>query len=252
MTVDKDMKIFGNGVVIEKLLTVNDAEVVLNNVVLSAPGTSATDKMPVLKVSGTKPFTMKNSTVNGSARTAVNIMTSGEVTIEDNIFDAGDKNIYNMVEFSISNARDITKAVIKNNTFKGTLKNNGICFYNLAEGAQIDIVGNEFKDIDVNNNPVRLSNPKNVSATFNIKDNTYNYTSETPSADGYTGFMLLQDYSKDMVQDFSKFNITFDNLKRGSKHLMEKGSGIDNVYYVYDDQKGILTDGSNDPTVSFK
>ena len=252
VVLNKNVNISGHGVTFEKMVSVDDAEVVLNNVVLTASGTSANDKAIALKVSGTKPFTLKNSIVNGSARTAVNIMTSGEVTIEDNTFDAGNQNIYNMIEFSISNARDITGAIIKNNTFKGELKNNGVCFYNLAEGAEINIVGNDFKDINVNNNPVRLSNPKNVSAVFNIKDNTYNYTSETSNADGYTGFMLLQDYTKDGVQDFSKFNITFDNLKRGSKHLTEKGTGIDQVFYVYDDQKGILADGVNDPTVSFK
>ena len=245
------MTIKGNGVKFEKSIVVNDADVTIDNVVLTAPGASASDKAIVLKVSGTKPFTLKNSVVNGTTRTAVNIMTSGEITIENNTFDAGSKNIYNMIEFSISNARDIEKAVIKNNTFIGELKNNGICFYNLVDGAQIDIVGNTFDNVNVDNNLVRLSNPKNVSATFNIKDNTYTFSSETPNADGFTAFMLLEDYSKkDDKQDFTKFNITFSNLKRGTKKLMEKGSGIDNVWYVYDDDAGIVTD--NDPVVTFQ
>ena len=87
----------------------------------------------------------------------------------------------------------------------------------------------------------------------NIVDNTYNFTSEEPSADGYTGFMLLQDYSKtDQKQDFTKFTINFKNLKRGNKKLVEKGSGIDNVYYVYSDKENaILADGVNDPIVTF-
>lgn len=245
------MTIKGNGATFSKSIVVNDADVTLDNVVLTAPGASATDKAVVLKVSGTKPFVLKNSTVNGSARTAVNIMTSGEIVVENNTFDAGDKNIYNMIEFSISNARDIEKAVIKNNKFIGELKNNGICFYNLVEGAQIDIVGNDFQNVNVDNNLVRLSNPKNVSATFNIKDNTYTFSSETPNAQGFTAFMLLEDYAKkDEKQDFTKFNINFINLKRGSKKLMEKGTGIDNVWYVYDDDAGIVTD--NDPVVTFQ
>ena len=53
-------------------------------------------------------------------------------------------------------------------------------------------------------------------------------------------------------QDFTKFTINFKNLKRGSKKLLEKGSGIDNVYYVYSDKEGILADGVNDPVVTFE
>ena len=245
------MKIKGNGTVFSKGIVVNDADVTIDNVVLTAPGASASDKAIVLKVSGTKPFVLKNSTVNGTCRTAVNIMTSGDITIENNTFDAGSKNIYNMIEFSINNARSIEKAIIKNNKFIGELKNNGICFYNLVDGAQIDIVGNIFDNVNVDNNLVRLSNPKNVSATFNIKDNTYSFSSETPNADGFTAFMLLEDYAKkDEKQDFTKFNVNFTNLKRGSKKLMEKGTGIDNVWYVYDDDKGIVID--NDPVVTFQ
>ena len=114
-------------------------------------------------------------------------------------------------------------------------------------------MGNVFEDIDVSNNPIRLSNPKNVSTTFNFKDTTYSFNSDTPNADGYTAFMLLQDYSKaGSKQDFSKFTINFDNLVRGSKKLMEKGEGMDKVYYVYADTQGILADGVNDPVVNFK
>lgn len=254
LTISKSMKIIGNGAQINKLVTVNDADVELDNVVLVAPGEDASSKTPIVKASGTAPFTMKNCKVKGAARTAVNIMTSGDIDIEGCTFDAGDQSIYNMIEFSISNARDIENVVIKGNTFKGALKNNGICLYNLAEGATVDISENKFVDINVDNNPVRLSNPKNVSATFKFENNTYSFSSDVPNAQGYTAFMLLQDYSKSgaPIQDFSKFDIHFKNLKRGEKVLTEKGTGIDQVYYVYMDQKGILPDGENDPVVTFE
>lgn len=253
VTFDKDITVKGNGVTFEKPVIVSDANVTLDGVKIVASGTDASDKTVALKVSGTKPFLLKDSEVSGTTRTALSIMTSGDIVIEDNVFDAGNKSIYNMIEFSISNARDISNVTFKNNTFKGELKNNGVSLYNLAEGAKVNFVGNTFTDIDVSNNPIRLSNPKNVSATFNFKDTTYNFTSDVPNVDGYTGFMLLQDYSKSgSKQDFTKFTINFDNLVRGTKKLTEKGSGIDNVYYVYQDTKGILADGINDPVVSFK
>lgn len=252
VTISKDMTILGNGVIFSKGLVVTDAEVVVDNVALNVTGADTSDKATALKVSGTKPFTLKNSSVSGTTRTAVSILTSGEVTFEDNTFSAGSQNIYNMVEFSIGNARDISKVTFTDNVFNGTLKNNAVSFYNLVDGAEIDFVGNTFDSFDVANNPIRLSNPRNVNAVFNFKNNTYSFNSETPDSRGYTAFMLLQDYSKNDGQDFSKFTINFDNLVRGSKKLTEKGSGIDNVFYVYADGKGILDDGTNDPVVSFK
>lgn len=249
MTFTKAMKIVGNNSVFTKTVTVNEAEIEINNVTLTAPGASASETVPAIKVYGTQPFTLKNSTVGGSSRTAINIMTSGKITLDGNTFNAGDSAIYNMIEFSISNARDIENVSIINNTFVGTLKNNAISLYNLAEGAEIEISGNDF-NLTVNNNAVRLSNPKNVSANFILENNTYSFTTDT--AGDYTGFMLLQDYSKtDVAQDFSKFNISFKNLSRSGKVLTEKGSGLDRVFYVYQDTKGILADGENDPTVTF-
>ncbi len=253
VTITKDVTIDGNGVQFKAPVVVNDAEVVLNNAIFTATGASASDtNSTAIKVSGTKPFTLKNSTVNGTTRTAVSLITSGKITVENNTFDGGNSAIYNMIEFSIGAARDITEAVIKNNTFVGTLKNNAVSFYNFADGAKINISGNTVKDMTVNSNFVRLSNPKNASVTFTLNDNTYTFSSDTPDAQGYTGFMLLQDYSKSDSQDFSKFKINFKNLKRGTKVLTENGTGLDQVFYVYADGKGILASGVNDPVVTFK
>lgn len=253
LAITKPVTIDGNGASFNKTITVSNAEVTIKNAKLIATARSNKTVTPAIKITGSKPFTLTDCQVSGTTRNAVNISTSGKVIISDNTFEAGDNSIYNAIEFSISNAPDITDVTIENNTFNGTLGNNGISFYNIADNAHITIKNNTFNDISVNNNPIRLSNAKNNSAVFDIIDNTYNFTSEEPSADGYTGFMLLQDYSKtDQKQDFTKFTINFKNLKRGSKKLLEKGSGIDNVYYVYSDKEGILADGVNDPVVTFE
>lgn len=253
LAITKPVTVDGNGASFNKTITVSNAEVTIKNAKLIATARSNKTVTPAIKITGSKPFTLIDCQVSGTTRNAVNISTSGKVIVSDNTFEAGDNSIYNAIEFSISNTPDITDVTIENNTFNGTLGNNGISFYNIADNAHITIKNNTFNDISVNNNPIRLSNAKNNSAIFDIVDNTYNFTSEKPSADGYTGFMLLQDYSKtDQKQDFTKFTINFKNLKRGSKKLLEKGSGIDNVYYVYSDKEGILADGVNDPVVTFK
>ena len=253
LAITKPVTVDGNGASFNKTITVSNAEVTIKNAKLIATARSNKTVTPAIKITGSKPFTLTDCQVSGTTRNAVNISTSGKVIVSDNTFEAGDNSIYNAIEFSISNAPDITDITIENNTFNGTLGNNGISFYNIADNAHITIKNNTFNDISVNNNPIRLSNAKNNSAVFDIVDNTYNFTSEEPSADGYTGFMLLQDYSKtNQKQDFTKFTINFKNLKRGSKKLLEKGSGIDNVYYVYSDKEGILADGVNDPVVTFE
>lgn len=253
VSVTKPVTIDGNGASFNKTITVSNAEVTIKNAKLIVTARSNKTATPAIKITGSKPFTLTNCQVSGTTRNAVNISTSGKVIVSNNTFEAGDNSIYNAIEFSISNAPDVTDVTIENNTFNGTLGNNGISFYNIADNAHITIKNNTFNDISVNNNPIRLSNAKNNSAVFDIVDNTYNFTSEEPSADGYTGFMLLQDYSKtDQKQDFTKFTINFKNLKRGSKKLLEKGSGIDKVYYAYSDKEGILADGVNDPVVTFE
>lgn len=202
-----------------------------------------------MKVIGDKDFTLKNSNVSGNSRNALLVKTSGNVNITGNTFDAGTGNIYNAIEFGIGTDSDVNNVSVVGNTFLGSLGNNAISMYNFSDGAVVDISDNTFSNIAPNNNPIRLSNPKNVSATFNISDNNYTIDGEAAQ---YTGFMLLQDYSTgENKQDFSKFTINFTNLKRGDTKLVANGEGLDRVYYVYDDQDGILDAGVNDPVVNF-
>ena len=250
LTIDKDMTVAANGAVISAPVTVSGASVTIDGANIVASGTSASDKTAAITVSGDGDFTLTNNTISGKSRNAILVRNNGKQVIEGNTFDAGTGNIYNAIEFSINTMPDVTDAVVENNTFTGTLGNNAISMYNFAEGANVLIKNNTFSDIATNNNPIRLSNPKNASVTFDIEDNTYSFNSEEPQE--YTGFMLLQDYATGGgKQDFGKFTINFVNLKRGDKKLTENGTGLDRVFYVYDDQDGLLEAGVNDPVVNF-
>lgn len=250
ISLNKPVKIKANGSTFTAPIEIN-ANASIDNANIQVAGTSGNDKDAVaIKVLGDSDFELTNSNVNGVSRNPVLIKTSGKVNLSGNTFNAGNKDIYNAVEFSISNDPDIDNVTIENNTFTGTLGNNAISMYNFKDGAVVNIVGNNFENIDPNNNPIRLSNPKNANVTFNIENNKYSFSSDVPTE--YTGFMLLQDYSgAGSEQEFDRFKINFTNLTRGEEKLMQKGEGIDRVYYVYDDQDGILLDGVNDPVVTF-
>jgi hypothetical protein len=252
LTLDKSMKIAANGATISAPLTVTDAEVQIDDANLEYQGSSNKVKTPVVKVTGASNFSLTNSTVTGTCRDGLLIKTSGEVIIEGNTFNAGNSSIYNMIEFGIGESEpDVTKLTIKNNTFSGTLGNNAISIYNVAEDAEITIEDNIFENIDPDNNPIRLSNVKNNSATFNIINNVYTFSSDTPTQ--YTGFILLQDYTKKSgaEQQFNLFTINVKDLYRGSTKIEAEGTGLDRLFYVYEDGTGILDAGVNDPVVNF-
>lgn len=251
LVINKPLTIIGNEAEFTGGIEVANAAVTIDNVVLTSQGTSNKDNTPIIKVTGEQPFTFINSTVRGTGRNPVLVKTGGEVVISGCTFSCENQNIYNVVEFSISADADITKAVVKNNIFNGPFKNNCINFYNVAEGAEIDIEDNVFTDIDVSSNCIRLSNPRNATATFNVKNNTYKFNGR--SATQWTSFILLEDYAEvGEKQDFSKYTINIENLYRGSKKLtsVTSDSALDRVVLVYDDQDGILADGVNDPIVN--
>lgn len=252
LTIDKDITIEGNGATFTASISISSANVVINNANLTYEGSGKSDKTAIVSTTGATNFTLTNSTVSGSTRTGLSLTTSGEVVLDGNTFDAGDGKIYNMIEFAIgSNKPNLAGATISNNIFTDVLGNNAISFYNVADGAVINIEGNAFNKIDTDNNPIRLSNVKNNSATFNIKNNTYSYNSD--EATEYTGFILCQDYTKSSgtEQQFNLYTINIENLKRGDTLITSNGEGLDRVWYVYEDGTGILAIGENDPVVNF-
>ena len=250
ITIDKPVTIAGNGVTLHGV-TVANAAVTIDNAILVADGADNKDTAAhAITVTGVEDFTLVNTTVKGTCRTAAKLATSGKVVIEGCTFESDTQSIYNMIEFSISNDPDITSVIMENNTFEGETKNNLISFYNLADGAEIKLSNCQMTGVSTSSNVLRVSNPKNVSAVFDIADCTYKYSST--SATDYTAFALFQDYAASGdKQDFSKIQLNFTKLYRGSKKITSNGTGLDRVYYVYDDQDGILADGINDPIVAF-
>lgn len=174
-----------------------------------------------------------------SVRTAVTLNV-GEAVVTNNTFNGVTNGYYNAIEFGINgDGNNLSHATITGNTFNSAIQNNYFNFYNMTEGATIDIESNHFLLANKGSNAIRISNFRNVSAvTFNVKDNEYSY--ENASAESiYEGFILLQDYSKTDSQNFSGITININNLTSPSNATQ--------LFYVYDNQDGIIT--TNQPIV---
>lgn len=180
-----------------------------------------------------------SSGVSSGVRTAAYIKAKDAV-ITNNIFGGIDNGYYNAIEFGINNDTDLASATISNNQFTKTIQNNYFNFYNLAENAVIEIDDNQMLLANKASNGIRISNNKNVSATFNVDGNTYSYSSSSTESE-YEGLILLQDYAKgDEKQDFTKIKINITNLT--------SPSDAKQLFYVYDDQGGIIN--TNQPALS--
>lgn len=180
-----------------------------------------------------------SSGVSSGVRTAAYIKAKDAV-ITNNIFGGIDNGYFNAIEFGINNDTDLASATISNNQFTKTIQNNYFNFYNLAENAVIEIDDNQMLLANKASNGIRISNNKNVSATFNVDRNTYSYSSSSTESK-YEGLILLQDYAKgDEKQDFTKIKINITNLT--------SPSDAKQLFYVYDDQDGIIN--TNQPALS--
>ena len=214
----------------------------INNVVLNYVGTTDTGSAFTVTTEGN--FTLTNSTIEPTVRTALSLKVGGKAVVTGNTINAQEQKIYNGIEFGISEEPSVASGTtVSNNTFQGRFKNNCISFYNLQADAVIEINDNTFGYIG---NALRISNPKNVNATFNIARNRY-----TDTINGeYAGYLICQDYSKDLeIQDFTKITVNFTDLMMGNQLMLSNGTGKNQIYYVYDDQAGIIT--TNQPKVNF-
>ena len=223
-------------------MTVTGANVTIENVTF---GDNA-----ALVVNTTGDFTLTNcqfapnteygKDVNVGVRTAVYLKIGGTATVTNNTFEGVDNGYYNAIEFGIDDDHSLKNATISGNTFTKTIKNNYFNFYNMQEGAVINITNNQFLLANKSSNGIRISNNKNVSATFNLDSNTYTYAATSADSE-YKGLILLQDYSKKDAgtQDFTKITINITNLTspEDAKQILN----------VYDDQDGIIQ--TNQPVV---
>ena len=223
-------------------MTVTGANVTIENVTF---GDNA-----ALVVNTTGDFTLTNCQFapnteygkdgNVGVRTAVYLKIGGTATVTNNTFEGVDNGYYNAIEFGIGDDHSLKNATISGNTFTKTIKNNYFNFYNMQEGAVINITNNQFLLANKSSNGIRISNNKNVSATFNLDSNTYTYAATSADSE-YEGLILLQDYSKKDAgtQDFTKITINITNLTspEDAKQILN----------VYDDQDGIIQ--TNQPVV---
>lgn len=242
VNIDKTITLEGNGKSISGKVNITAPNVVINNVVLNYVGTTDTGSAFTVTTEGN--FTLTNSTIEPTVRTALSLKVGGKAVVTGNTINAQEQKIYNGIEFGISEEPSVASGTtVSNNTFQGRFKNNCISFYNLQADAVIEINDNTFGYIG---NALRISNPKNVNATFNIARNRY-----TDTINGeYAGYLICQDYSKDPeIQDFAKITVNFTDLMMGNQLMLSNGTGKNQIYYVYDDQEKIIT--TNQPKVNF-
>ena len=223
-------------------MTVTGANVTIENVTF---GDNA-----ALVVNTTGDFTLTNCQFapdteygkdgNVGVRTAVYLKIGGTATVTNNTFEGVDNGYYNAIEFGIGDDHSLKNATISGNTFTKTIKNNYFNFYNMQEGAVINITNNQFLLANKSSNGIRISNNKNVSATFNLDSNTYTYAATSADSE-YEGLILLRDYSKKDAgtQDFTKITINITNLT--------SPEDAKQILYVYDYQDGIIQ--TNQPVV---
>ncbi len=228
ITIDKELTV-------QNLTATAPVTVTADNVTLSNANISSTTTALIVASSVTE-FTLTDSTIstntgNSGSHTAISIPINGKVTFTGNTV----TNDYNGVEFGIgtSGGNLGDGSVISNNTFEN-IGNNAISIYNIEENATITIEGNTFKNVS---NAIRLSNPNNATATFEIKNNEADTDNMWKNA-----FVLLQDYSKKDAgtQEFTKFTLNFSGNTVGTSCMYT---------LVYDDQDGILTT-TNQPNVN--
>ncbi len=200
LTIDKP-------VTIHNLTTTAPVTVTSNDVTLNAADIASTEpQKPAISVDkNVTNVTITNSVINantgkGGSHTAVSIPVSGKVVFSGNTV----SNSYNGVEFGL-NTPVANGTVIENNNFVN-IGNNAISIYQVAEGATVTIKNNTFSGKKDNYIPIRLSNSNNATGRFNIVDNTVDTASAWKNL-----FVLLQDYSKDGSQDFTKYTLLFQN-----------------------------------------
>lgn len=214
-----------------------------------AKGSSTKDhSTPGLLVKDSAKVEIQESEFNSMGYNALSIQTGNEVNVHDCTFECD--SVYNPIEGTVSGASSVKNANIVNNTFNGSCGNNFISFYKMEDKAVVNIEGNVITGAKTNNNILRLSNPDNVTATFNVTNNSYIYVGG--EADDYTGFMLCQDFTAKSgnPEDFSMYNVNIENLVCNDTKVIEEPV-VGSLYYVYQDGVGIIT-GTNDPIITLK
>lgn len=224
-----------------------NADVCFTGCEFAATGSNKKDTTSLgLKIIDQASANVKNSVFNSTGYSAIGVQTSGEVNIENNEFHCA--NNYNPIEGTVSTGSEVDKVTIKGNSFDGQCGNNYINFYKVKEGCSVLIEGNNFKEVSSDSEILRLSNPNNNHATFNVVNNNYNFDNDEVT--DYTAFLMCQDYTAKSgnPQDFSKFTVNFENLVCNDKAVTKDFIAQGKLFFVYEDNKGIIED--NNPVIN--
>lgn len=225
------------------IITVNADNVTIKNLVFGDNAKLVVNTTGKFTLTGCTfaPTQVYNKATDTPVRTAVTLNV-GEAVVTNNTFNGMDSGYYNAIEFGINgDGNNLSHATITGNTFNSAIQNNYFNFYNMTEGATIDIESNHFLLANKGSNAIRISNFRNVSGvTFNVNNNEYTYANDSDESQ-YEGFILLEDYSPkgDTVQDFSGITININNLT--------SPSNAKQLFYFYDDQDRIIA--RNQPIV---
>ena len=196
-----------------------------------------------LVVNTTGKFTLNNCAFapktaydnNGFVRNPVKLNV-GEAVVTNNTFAGVENGYYNAIEFGIgANEHNSSAATISGNKFNSAIKNNYFSFYNMTDNAVINIRDNQLLNSSKASDGVRISNPNNASATFNIINNTFTYSD---SGSNYDALILFQDYSNGQNFNFITLNI----------EKLSAPQDITTLYYVYQDGTGVIT--TNQPKIT--
>ena len=196
-----------------------------------------------LVVNTTGKFTLNNCAFapktaydnNGFVRNPVKLNV-GEAVVTNNTFAGVENGYYNAIEFGIgANEHNLSAATISGNKFNSAIKNNYFSFYNMTGNAVINIRDNQLLNSSKASDGVRISNPNNASATFNIINNTFTYSD---SGSNYDALILFQDYSNG--QNFNSITLNIEKLSAPQD--------ITTLYYVYQDGTGVIT--TNQPKIT--
>ena len=256
ITIDKPLTIIGtsNGVsVITGKVTVTAPDVTITGCTFNMDeDLEANDGAVVVTCNGS--FTFTNNTMMATAtsiRTAVLCNIKGVVNFSGNTFiDVKDSVVYNWVEVGLNREYPIaTGSKFNSNNFVGKPKHNHFSLYTFENNAEIEMSNNKF---EWSVNALRISNTTSAAVNFTMYNNEYENTDDTDNYI-YAGLLFFQDYAaKGTTMDFTRMNVAIVNLigPGGNKMLSNVMGTIDQVYYVYDDQDGIITD-TNQPNVTF-
>lgn len=210
--------------------------ITLKNCTFAAKGANNKDKVYGVALKGSEDVKIEGCTFENTGYAAIKNDSTGNVKVKDCTFNTS--SVYNPYEGSITNKNGNVSII--SSTFDGKPGNNIVNVYNQKDGSQV-ILDKCTVTCGMANNPIRISNVSNASFAVNVDNCSYSYNDTNESE--YTGFICLEDFTskKGTKQDFTKVSVNINGLT--------KPENFKQYFYVYEDDKGIITGEGNDPVV---